>query len=66
MPFVRPQPIIDIEDIIIILVVIPIIVRGLAWLGKHSSGVMRRLVSERGVTDMVRLDNIGRQLPYRL
>lgn len=59
---VSPQPIIDVEDVVIILIIIPVIMCRLAWLGKHAPGVVRRLISKRWVANMERLDNICGQL----
>ena len=63
---VSSQPIVDIEDIVVIVIVVPVVVCGLAWLGQHAPGVMRRLVSEGWVTNVEGLDNVRSQLPDRL
>jgi hypothetical protein len=61
--FIRTQPIIDIEDIIIILVIVTLIVRGLARFGQHSTRIMCRFISELRVADVIRFQDIGRKLP---
>lgn len=56
------QPIIDVENIIIILVVVTFVVGGLTRLGEHPPRIVRRFVSELRVTDVIRLEDVGCQL----
>ena len=66
MTIVCPQPIVDVENVIIILVVIPIIVLRLARFGQHTPGVVRRLVSEGRIADAVGLKYVCGDLSDRL
>jgi hypothetical protein len=60
------QPVVDVENVIIVLIVIAIIVGGLAGLCKHSAGVVGGFVSELGVADVIGLDEVGGQLAQGL
>lgn len=64
--FLRPQNIVDIEDVITVLVVVAIILDTLARLGENSARISRRLVLEVGVTNAVRRRQVGRQCLQRL
>ena len=63
---VRPEPIIDVENVVVILVVISIVMSRLTWLGQDTPGVVRRLISELGVANVIGLNDIRRQLPNGL
>lgn len=63
VPIISSQPIVDVEDVVVIVIVVPVIVGRFARLGKHAPGVMRRLVSERWIANMKSLDNVRSQLP---
>lgn len=56
------QPVVDVEDVVVVIVVIPIIVCRLAWLGKHPAGIMSALIAELGVAYAIGIHNVGRQL----
>lgn len=56
------QPVVDIENIVVILIVIAFVVHRLARLGEDAPRVVRRLILELGVADMVCLDNVCREL----
>lgn len=60
------QPVVDIKDVIVILVVVSVVVDGLAGLGENPSGIVRRFISELGVADMIGLDDVGGELPQGL
>lgn len=55
------QPIVDIKNIIIILVVIPIVVGRFTGFCEHTAGIMGRLVSEVRIADVVCLCNMSRE-----
>jgi hypothetical protein len=55
------QPIVDIEDVIIILIVIAFVVRRFARFSQHPPRIMRGLVSELGIADVVRFQDVGRE-----
>ena len=56
--FFRPKPVIDVEDVIVVLIIITIIVNGLARLGENSSRIMRRFVFKCRVAYMIRIDDV--------
>jgi hypothetical protein len=60
------QPIIDVENVIVILIVVTFIVGGLTRLGEHPPRIVRRFVSELRVADVIRLKDVGSQLPQWL
>ena len=60
--FLRAQPIVNIQNIVIVLVIIAFIVNGFAWLCKNSAWIVSRLVSELWIADVIRVDNVGSQL----
>lgn len=62
MSLLRPQPIVHIQDIIIILIIVPVVMRRLARLGEHPPRVRRRFVLELRVRDAVGIDDVRRQL----
>jgi len=66
VPFVSTQPVVNVEDIIIILIVKPFIMRRFARFGQHSAWVVSGLVSKLRVTNMIRFQNVGRKLPKGL
>ena len=66
MSIILSQPVIDVENVIVVLVVIAFVVHWLARLGKHTPGVVCRLIFELRVADVVGVDKIRRQLPQRL
>ena len=63
MPFLRSKPIIDIEDIIVVLVVEPIVVHRFAWFREDASGVVRGFIAELGIADTVGVEDVGGKLP---
>jgi hypothetical protein len=63
MALLIAQPIIHIEDIIVVLVVVPLIVHWLARFGQHTTRVMGGLVAERWVADTECINDIGGELP---
>lgn len=60
MSLLRPQPIIHIKNIIIVLIVVPLVMRRLARLRQHPPRVRRRLVFELRVRDAVGVDDVRR------
>jgi hypothetical protein len=64
--FFTSKDIVDIEDIVAIFVVIPIILDSLAWLCQHTSGVPRGLVVKSGVADSIGGGKVGCQRLKRL
>lgn len=62
----RSQYIIDVKDIITVLIVIPVILDTLAWLGKDSTGIPRRLILETRVAYPVRRGQVRCQSLQRL
>ena len=63
---VRAKQVIDVEDIIVVIVVIPIIMGRLARFGQNPPWIAGRFVTELWVTNMVRVRNVRRQLPQWL
>ena len=66
MPLVRTQPIVDIEDVVVIFVIETFVVGRLAGFGEDPSRVVRGFVSELRIANMIRLEDVGRELPERL
>jgi hypothetical protein len=64
--FLSPQPIIDIEDIVIVLVVISFVVRRFARFCEYSPWVMRRFILELWVAYAVGIGDVGGQLAQGL
>ena len=60
------QPVVDVEDIIVVLIVIALVVHRFAWLGEHAPRIVRRFILELGIADVVRLDDVRRELFQRL
>ena len=60
------QPVIDVEDVIIVLVVKAVVVHRLARLREDTAWVVRRLILELRIADVVGIDEIGGQLLQRL
>lgn len=59
--FLRPQDIVDIEDIIAIFIVIPVILHTLARLRQDAAGISRRLVFEIRIANPVRCGEVHSQ-----
>lgn len=66
LPFFRTQAIVHIKNVVIVLIIVSIVVNWLAGLSKYPPGVMRCLVSELGVADIIRLREMRRQAFQRL
>ena len=64
--FVRPKPVVDVEDIVVIFVVIAVVVCGFARLCQHAAGVERRFVLELWVAYALRVHDVRRELAKRL
>ncbi len=62
MSFLCPQPIIDIEDIVVVLVVISFVVRRLARFCEYPPWVMRRFILELWIAYAVGIGDVGGQL----
>lgn len=63
MTIIRAQPVIDIEDIVVVLIIEPFIVHRLARFCQDTPRVVGRLVSELRVAYAIRFDNVRRELP---
>lgn len=59
--FLRSEDIIDVEDVIAVLVIIPVVLGTLARLGKNPTRVARGLVLEAGVANPVRCRQVNSQ-----
>ena len=66
MPIVRAQPVVDVENIVIILVVIPVVVHRLARLREDAAWVVRRLILELRIANVVGIDDVRGKLLQRL
>lgn len=64
--FLSPQPIIDVQDVVVIIIIVPVVVRRLTRFSKNSPGIMRRFVSKLRVADVIRVQYIGGQLAQGL
>ena len=64
--FFSPQPVIHIEDVVVVLIVVPFVVRRLARLCEHSSWVMSRLILELGIAYAVGIGDVRCQLTQGL
>lgn len=60
------QPVIDIKNVIIVLIVVPIVVCGLAGLCEHAAGVVGGLISKVRIADVVCLCDMSRERSQRL
>ena len=56
MTIVGAQPVVDVENVVVVLVIVAIVMRGLAGFCQNSSWVMCRFVSELWVADMIRIN----------
>ena len=66
MPVISAQPVVDIEDIVVILVVVAVVVGRFTRLCEDAPWVVCGFISELGITNMVRVHDVGCQLPYGL
>lgn len=66
MSLLCPQPIIDIKDVVIVLVVITFVVRRFARFREYPPWVMRRFILELGIAYAVGIGDVGGQLTQRL
>ena len=66
MSFLSPQPVIYIEDVVVVLIIVPLVVGGLARFCEHSPWVMRRLVLELGIAYTVGIVDVRCQLTQGL
>ena len=41
VPVIGAQPVIDVEDVVVVLVVVPVVMSGLARLRKHTPRIVR-------------------------
>lgn len=57
--FLAPKDVVDVEDIIAVLVIIPIVFATLAGFGQNTSWVPRRLVVETGIADAIGGREVG-------
>jgi hypothetical protein len=64
--FLSPQPIIDIEDVVVVLVVISFVVRRFARFCEYPPRVMRRFILELRVAYAVGIGDMGGQLTQGL
>lgn len=62
MALLGAQPVVDVENVIIVLVVVAVVMSGLAGLCEDAAGVVSGFVSELGVADVIGFDEIGGQL----
>lgn len=60
------QPIVDIENVIVILVVIAFVVRRFARFCQHTPGIVSGFVSELRVANVISVDKVGGNLLQRL
>lgn len=49
------QPVIDVEDVVVVFVIVSVVVRRFAGFCQHSPWVVRRFVSELRIADMIRI-----------
>ena len=66
MSLLSPQPVVDIEDVIVVFVIIPFVVRRLARLCEYSPWVMRRFILELRVAYAVGIGDVRCQLAQGL
>jgi hypothetical protein len=64
--FLSSQPVIDIEDIVVVLVVVPFVVRRLARLREYPPWVVCRLILELGIAYAVGIGDVSGELTQRL
>lgn len=64
--FLSPQPVVHIEDVIVVLIIVPLVMRRLARFCEDSPWVMRRLVFELGIAYAVGFGDVRRQLTQGL
>ena len=57
------KPVVDIEDVIVVIIVVAIVVGGLARLCKDATGVVCGLVSELGVADAIGVEDVSGKMP---
>jgi hypothetical protein len=66
MPLFRTQPIIDVQDIVVIVVVVALVMSWFAGLCQHSARVVCGFVSELRVAYVIRFENVSCKLPKGL
>lgn len=54
------EPVVDIENVVIVLVVVALVMYGFARLCEDATGVVSRLVAELGIANVVRIEEICR------
>jgi len=64
--FLSPQPVVYIEDVVVVLIIVPFVMRRLARLCEYSPWVMRRLVLELGVAYAVGIGDVRCELTQGL
>jgi hypothetical protein len=53
------KPVVDVEDIVIVIIIVPVVVGGLAGLCEDPAGVVGGLVAKVGVAEVVGLCDVG-------
>ena len=66
MSFFSPQPVVYVEDVVVVLIIVPFVMRWLARLCEDSPWVMGRLVLELGIAYAVGIGDVRRQLTQGL
>ena len=64
--FLSPQPVVHIEDVIVVLIIVPLVMRRLARFCEDSPWVMRRLILELGIAYAVGIGDVSCQLTQGL
>jgi len=66
VPVISTQPVVNVKNIIIVLIVVAIIMSWFAGLCQNPTWVMRRFVSELRITNTKSIHDMSRQLSNRL
>jgi len=59
--FLRPQNVVDIEDVVAVLIVVAVVLDTFARLGEDAAWIARGLVVESAIAELVRCGQMGRQ-----
>jgi hypothetical protein len=49
----RTKPIVDIQNVVIVIIIIAVIMYWCAWFSENTTGIVRGLVTELGIADVV-------------
>ena len=66
VPVFGTQPVIHIQDVVIIFIIVTLIMSRFTGFRQHPSWIMCGLITELGIADVIRFENVSSQLSQRL